>query len=325
MKKTLVVLLSLLLMLSLTACTENSENTKSESNNVKIENSAAEEKVDVPNNNGEWDKVLYSADGYYLVEKKVDTYDQYSILIGVVDKNGEWVHELTDQGAFAEDINFRASGGDYFFENSSSYAYLGEGVFLASPGVSVYSENDMKRIGNEENMHSETKLGNTHVTIWECLLWNVKDNIQTEISASKITEFHDGYALFCKEDGSGGGMLNAIDTQGNVTDLNCEYRAVEPEYDFPVYSEGLFFAKAAKADDERIGFFDIQGNLVIDLSKYRMRELPYSSTMGVNAPYFKNGEAKILFKNEGGSVFEGTIDKTGEFVKEPERVNVVDI
>lgn len=325
MKKTLALLLSLLLILSFTACTNDNDSAKVESNeDKKIESSAkekGEDEQDIPNN-GEWDKILCSADGYYLVEKKIDTYDEFSILIGVVDKNGEWVQELTDTGSFVENINFRASGGNNVFENSSSYIYLGEGVFLASPGVSVYDETSTERVGNETNMHSKTQLGNTHVTIWECILWNVKDNIQMKISASKITKFHDGYALFCEEDEFGGGRLSTIDTQGNVTDLDCEYLPMKPVHDFPVYSEGLFFANALNGGP---GFFDIQGNLVIDLSQYDMRRLLYTSVMDINAPYFKDGEATILFKNDGGSEFKGTIDKTGTFVKEPEKISLAEI
>ena len=48
----------------------------------------------------------------------------------------------------------------------------------------------------------------------------------------------------------------------------------------------------------------------------------YSNEMGVNAPYFENGQATILFANNAGSVFEAVIDKTGAFVGEPEKVDV---
>ena len=51
-------------------------------------------------------------------------------------------------------------------------------------------------------------------------------------------------------------------------------------------------------------------------------EYPISSEMGVNAPYFENGQATILFANNAGSVFEAVIDKTGAFVGEPEKVDV---
>ena len=91
-------------------------------------------------------------------------------------------------------------------------------------------------------------------------------------------------------------------------------------HNFPVYSEGLFYACTDKAASP--GFYDIEGNMVIDLSSYNMGRIPYSSEMGVNAPYFENGQATILFANNAGSVFEAVIDKTGAFVGEPEKVDV---
>ena len=58
-------------------------------------------------------------------------------MLGVVDDSGEWVQELTDTGTFVEEVRFRAEGSSETLRDSSCYMYLGEGVFLASPGVSV--------------------------------------------------------------------------------------------------------------------------------------------------------------------------------------------
>lgn len=53
-----------------------------------------------------------------------------------------------------------------------------------------------------------------------------------------------------------------------------------------------------------------------------MGRIAYSSTLGINATYFENGQAAILFANNAGSVFQATIDKTGAFAGEPEKVKV---
>ena len=90
-------------------------------------------------------------------------------------------------------------------------------------------------------------------------------------------------------------------------------------HNFPVYSEGLFYAYSENSGS---GFFDIEGNMVIDLSEYDMARIPYSSEMGVNAPYFENGQATILISNNADSVFKAVIDKTGKLVGEPEKVDV---
>lgn len=330
MKKVWYLVLSAALILSLAACGgESSSNadTPSTETSTSAGGGSAEgdtgsggQEADVPNN-GEWDEILCSGDGYHLVKKEIDAYDGYKFMLGVVDDDGQWVQEMTDTGTFVEEVRFRAEGSSETLRDSSCYMYLGEGVFLASPGVSVYTKNEEYRVGPWPDMITDSATGQLEVAVWECLIWNVVDNSQAEFDASKISTFQDGYSLFCEaEDAFGGGRLNALNTKGEITEFTCEFVPNKPGHNFPVYSEGLFYACTDKA--ARPGFYDIEGNMVIDLSSYNMGRIPYSSEMGVNAPYFENGQATILFANNAGSVFQATIDKTGAFVGEPEKVDV---
>ena len=272
-------------------------------------------------NNGEWDEILSSGDGYHLVKKEVDAYDGYKFTLGVVDDEGQWIQEMTDTGTFVDEVRFRAEGNSETLRDSSCYMYLGEGVFLASPGVSVYTKDKEYRVGPWENTVSSSPTGRAEIAIWECLLWNVETNIQTKINASKISVFQDGYLLFCEEDEYGGGILNTMNTDGEITELTCQYLPNKPIHNFPVYSEGLFYACTEKSSP---GFFDINGNLVISLDDYNVGRIPFSDEMGVNAPYFENGQATILFSNNAGSIFKGVIDTTGSFIGEPEKVGEAD-
>lgn len=335
MKKILFLVLTAALILSLAACGGDTTTEASESSDANLSGSSetnapnnsdtlgndaeSGKEAEVPNN-GEWDEILCSGDGYHLVKKEVDAYDGYKFTLGVVDDEGQWVQEMTDTGTFVDEVRFRAEGSSETLRDSSCYMYLGEGVFLASPGVSVYTKDEEHRVGPWENSVSYSPTGRAEVAIWECLLWNVKTNMQTEIDASKMSTFQDGYLLFCKEDESGSGTLSAMNTNGEITEFTCKFLPNKPGHNFPVYSEGLFYACTDKGS--RPGFFDISGNMVIDLSSYDVGRIPYSNEMGVNAPYFENGQATILFANNAGSVFQATIDKTGAFVGEPEKVDV---
>ena len=284
------------------------------------DNTSNGQETAVPNN-GEWDEILCSGDGYHLVKKEVDAYDGYKITLGVVDDNGEWVQEMTDTGTFVNNVRFRAEGSSETLRDSSCYTYLGEGVFLASPGVSVFTKDEEYRVGPWENFMSQKSPIRSELAVWECLLWNVTNNTQRQITANKISVFQDGYLLFCKEETSlGGGKLYAMSTECEITELSCQFLPNKPGHNFPVYSEGLFFACSEERSNP--GFYDIEGNLVIDLHEYSMRGIFYSSSQGVNAPCFENGQATILFQNNAGSVFKGIIDKTGAFVSEPEKVDV---
>ena len=336
MKKIVSLLLAGALTLSLAACGGDTTSDVSGTSGANVSGSSetntpsgsetpsddanSSQEVTVPNN-GEWDEILCSGDGYHLVKKEVDAYDGYKFMLGVVDDSGEWVQELTDTGTFVEEVRFRAEGSSETLRDSSCYMYLGEGVFLASPGVSVYTKDEEYRVGPWPDMITDSATGQLEVAVWECLIWNVVDNSQAEFAASKISTFQDGYSLFCDaEDAFGGGRLNAVNTKGEITEFTCEFVPNKPGHNFPVYSEGLFYACTDKA--ARPGFYDIEGNMVIDLSSYNMGRIPYSSEMGVNAPYFENGQATILFANNAGSVFEAVIDKTGAFIGEPEKVDV---
>ena len=336
MKKIVFLLLAGALTLSLAACGGDTTSDVSGTSGANVSSSSetntpsgsgtpdddanSNQEVTVPNN-GEWDEILCSGDGYHLVKKEVDAYDGYKFTLGVVDDDGEWVQELTDTGTFVEEVRFRAEGSSETLRDSSCYMYLGEGVFLASPGVSVYTKDEEYRVGSWPDMITDSVTGQLDVAVWECLIWNVVDNSQAKFDASKISTFQDGYSLFCEsEDAFGGGRLNALNTKGEITEFTCEFVPNKPGHNFPVYSEGLFYACTDKAASP--GFYDIEGNMVIDLSSYNMGRIPYSSEMGVNAPYFENGQATILFANNAGSVFEAVIDKTGAFVGEPEKVDV---
>lgn len=331
MKKVWYLVLSAALILSLAACGGESSSSNADTPSTETSTSAgggsAEgdtgsggQEADVPNN-GEWDEILCSGDGYHLVKKEIDAYDGYKFMLGVVDDDGQWVQEMTDTGTFVEEVRFRAEGSSETLRDSSCYMYLGEGVFLASPGVSVYTKDEEYRVGPWPDMITDSATGQLEVAVWECLIWNVVDNSQAEFDASKISTFQDGYSLFCEaEDAFGGGRLNALNTKGEITEFTCKFVPNKPGHNFPVYSEGLFYACTDKA--ARPGFYDIEGNMVIDLSSYNMGRIPYSSEMGVNAPYFENGQATILFANNADSVFEAVIDKTGAFVGEPEKVDV---
>lgn len=346
MKKLLTLMLAAALALSLAACggggtgdtntpsTGNGDTTSTDTPSGSDANtpvsapnsdeqsgdSASDGQETAVPNNGEWDEILCSGDGYHLVKKEVDAYDGYKITLGVVDDNGEWVQEMTDTGTFVDNVRFRAEGSSETLRDSSCYTYLGEGVFLASPGVSVFTKDEERRIGPWKNSVSSSPTGRAEVSIWECLIWNVVDNTQVQLKASKMSVFQEGYLLLCQEDEFGGGTLRAMNTKGEVTELPCQFLPNKPGHNFPVYSEGLFYACSEERSNP--GFYDIEGNLVIDLHEYNMGRIFYSSSQEVNAPCFENGQAIILFQNNAGSVFKGIIDKTGAFVSEPEKVDV---
>jgi len=292
--------------------TESAVTTTSDEDNVEEEETTNAEAT-IPNN-GEWDEILCSGDDYYLVNKYIDTFDEYKLLLGVVNSKGEWVQELTEDGAFVDMVIFRALGSSKILSDSSCFMYLGEGVFLASPGVTVVTPDGETRVGPWENTISTTFTGDETVSVWECLTWNVVDNIQKNFDATKISVYQNGWLFFCEEEPwFSVGILSAMNVKGEITKLPCKNR----HGSFPIYSEGLFFAIDKNYD---YAFYDIEGNKVIDLSKYDLHFNSYERITGKSSPYFENGTVTILTTNQGGSIYKVVLDKTGEFIGDPEKL-----
>lgn len=339
MKRVFPLILAAALMLSLAACGGGETgDTNTPSGGEDIDNASTsnpsgadvnatdnDQEITVPNN-GEWDEILCSGGGYHLVKKEIDTFEEYKIMVGVVDDDGEWVHELSDTGAVAECIQMYTDA--YGAEentllDSNCYMYLGDGVFIGSPSLLVYSADSEYRLGLGDSFLTFDYGDEVVTSGWDSLFWNVIDNVQMGFRLTRISMFQDGYALLTRT-ADYDNTLYSIDTKGQITELPCNiyYNSDDPvyfQYKFPVYSDGLFFAHG---DGFQTGFFDIEGNLIIDLSSTDMTGIPYCEELGINAPYFENGEATILFKNNGDTVYRATIDKTGEYIGEPQKTDI---
>ena len=300
MKKILPLILAAVLMLSLAACGGGETgDTNTPSGGEDIDNASTsnpsgadvnatdnDQEITVPNN-GEWDEILCSGGGYHLVKKEIDTFEEYKIMVGVVDDDGEWVHELSDTGAVAECIQMYTDA--YGAEentllDSNCYMYLGDGVFIGSPSLLVYSADSEYRLGLGDSFLTFDYGDEVVTSGWDSLFWNVIDNVQMGFRLTRISMFQDGYALLTQT-ADYDNTLYSIDTKGQITELPCNiyYNSDDPvyfQYKFPVYSDGLFFAY--KNEAYRKGFFDIEGNLIIDLTSADMTGIPYCEELGIN-------------------------------------------
>ena len=276
MKKIVSLLLAGALTLSLAACGGDTTSDVSGTSGANVSGSSetntpsgsetpsddanSSQEVTVPNN-GEWDEILCSGGGYHLVKKEIDTFEEYKIMVGVVDDDGEWVHELSDTGAVAECIQMYTDA--YGAEentllDSNCYMYLGDGVFIGSPSLLVYSADSEYRLGLGDAFLTFDYGDEVVTSGWDSVFWNVIDNVQMGFRLTRISMFQDGYALLTQT-ADYENTLYSINTKGQITELPCNiyYNSDDPvyfQYKFPVYSDGLFFAHG---DGFQTGFFDI--------------------------------------------------------------------
>ncbi|MBO5281037.1 MAG: hypothetical protein J6B55_07505 [Clostridia bacterium] len=299
MKKITLFLLSILTLVLLCAC--SGMNISKDSYNEKEIHKTIIEKMQ---ENGEFDEILCSGEDLFLVKKTEDNYNGFRILVGVVNQNGDWIHNLSSTNIFAKAILKESEKSDILSGNKAqlgtgNFEYLGEGIFIASLGVTMHFPGYSRQIG----IYSST--GSTGL---ECYFFNVKENIQISFPATDITPYHDGYMLMYQSNRYNSNFYN-VNTKGEITKLPCIYDSWVG-LSFPAYSDGVFFAENK--------FFDILGNVVLDISEYDL----YGSEYGEDStpPYFVNGKCTIKFRNNGGTLYKAVIDKQGNFVEKPSKL-----
>lgn len=243
-----------------------------------------------------WTMVLYSDSNYTIVRKDKDTFDSHIIQVGIMDSNGKWIVPLSSEFVFAQAIQNESgratlTGSRTAITDDNVY-YLGEGAFIMSLGVKVRSASGyLHDVGSNYSTGSEGL---------KCYFYNVKNGAQASFNAVWISNCSDGNMLMYNSSRYNSNFYR-VDTSGNVFELPVRHEV----NDYPVsgLAEGLFYANGY--------FYDIEGNKVIDLTQYAI----------ISAPYFSNGKCTFEFKNNMGTRYKATIDKTGEFISAPEMVN----
>lgn len=307
MKK--ILCLSLVLICILSSCAMKSNEVATVDNTTTMKHIEDKPKETTTENvienmkNEQFDEILCQGDNFYIVKKINDSYDGYFVSVGVVNSNGEWIHSLSKDNIFAKAFNDASGQKDWNGQkvtlNSDNFAYLGDGVFIASLGMKVHYRENVKKCGDYQKPASG---------VLECYFFNVKENIQKSFEASHISENIDGYMLLYTS-GRYNSPFYSLSSKGEIRKLPCKHSS-STSVGYPIYSDGVFFAEGA--------FWDIRGNMVLDISNYNLYGNEYNDDK--IAPYFVNGECTFKFRNNGGTLYSATIDKSGNFIKQPEKV-----
>ena len=127
MIKKLVFVIILLISMLLCSCSGNLSDSFSQHLEEGVADSSSEA---FPLSDSEYDELLASGDGYYLVSLFSETYNSASTAYGVVDQNGDWVCPLSDSNAFAAAVEDVLSDGYNEAYSKPEFAYLGSGIFV---------------------------------------------------------------------------------------------------------------------------------------------------------------------------------------------------
>lgn len=230
----------------------------------------------------DFDQILCNGGNFIIVSKMEESVSGVTEYVGVIDNNYKWIHELSDKTTLNPDgkmANITVGTHDYD-ERCEDISYrlhhCGNGIFIF--------------IDTFGNWHTYNALTDTWTEIGEY--------------EANSTTFHDGYLLLMDVDFYSGtkDTVLTLDTKGNIGKTGVECTSTK---NLGEYSEGKFFAYD--------GFYDIEGNKVIDLTEYAGRI--------TNWPYFFDGQCILTAKNENGTEYKGVIDSTGKFISEFAEVN----
>lgn len=314
MKKILTLLLAGLLCFSLVACgggedndTPTEETTTETTTEATTEPKKLSEDCDAVLKEG----ISDNGDTYELVANETENYTGTEIKIGVI-KNNEWLIKPTKQCPFLNENGF-------IFYNYSVYKYL--------EAVRYGSVNGIKYIGNGCFYYAYS----LDYKYYE-VIWNTNTNKSYTTTKGSIVLYDgfindegkfifysqsSGYAIMLDTNtmtetklkdpislaasNSKGGIIRYMPySEGLYCIASYEYIKTGSSWNSPYWDEGIS------------GFYDLEGNLIIDMSEYTIIENDDFDRKNFNNFSFKDGKCSIKVKNDQGSYYKITIDKTGE-------------
>lgn len=247
-------------------------------------------------------------DYYELVCNRSQSFDGRDE-IGVI-KNNKWLIPLTTDSPFHDENGVLKYFDEWYksisqpqssneaYGYSDTYLFCANNCFALSKAQYTYVE-----LWNVENgkTFSKENINAEYIELEiSCRTWN-KNNPNNH-ERRIVTDSDKVY--FSLGNHYKWGILDAetMTVIKGIEDNNFDFAG-------PI-ADGLFFAK--KANSEEKGFYDLSGNLVIDLTKYNML---------INAgfqPVFKDGECTFVASNSSNKSFIITVDTSGKTISSNE-------
>lgn len=194
--------------------------------------------------------VLGYGDGMFIVGKEVRGFDVNETQIGVVDKDGQWISNLSADKFVVDGecyINNIKNGKD------NTLQYLGEGVFTAHE-----EDNWLHRV-----------------------FYNAVENINFELSGYwyLMGDYYNGKLLMYNSNDYGYVGVNYMDKTGNITMITGDVDTDE----VGKYSDGLWYYDGKFYNDEGIAVVDISQYQISDDYRYPIFKDGYSVIVLVGA------------------------------------------
>lgn len=237
-----------------------------------------------------------NGDYYELVASQEETATSVAVKIGVI-KNNKWLVPLTADHPYID----KDTGKLWYYETFNYSPHYTTCNITSSYKLSY------KYIGSGCFFHDGCFYNSNTGAIYED---------SCDITAK---HFYDNENLMILRIGTG-------DRPVKILDLSTfEVKTIMDKSDFGIAaapSEGLFCVRRSTVvyNQYKYYFYDLNGNQVIDLSKYRFYEFDGQEKAPKGERKFIDGKCSFTVLNDAGTKFKVTIDKTGKVLSEEKYV-----
>lgn len=228
----------------------------------------------------------YDGDDYYeLVLNQIDAYPESTFEFGVI-KNNEWFVNMSPNSPFIDENGWWKWSDDENTISSDNFSYISNGCFLYRS--SRYGNNIGIMYKPETSVFFEIQ--------------PIDDIFEIDVS--------DRFLAY--------DIHNAVnyDYQLTLFDMNTGSKkvigGVFKDYFYAdrtyAISDDIFYAKCDLTWEEYEGFYDLNGNIIIDL-----RETGYNTSYGY---VFENGKIVLTDYNDSGVKYDLTFDTSGNIINQ---------
>lgn len=236
---------------------------------------------------------------YELVANETETYAGTTIEMGVI-KNNQWSIPLTTKAPFISEngsLNDPINNKKSIYTNTTFY-YIGAGCFYFGSEDIIWNTTTNQYYDYEYTGYYGPESENEFCPV-----------IINQYTQEAVVNNEGLFLLTPPWDYPNYKLLDA--NTMTITDIDLAQPTDNSFYPFITYplSEGLFaILKGGAYHDETIGFYDISGQKVIDLSQYYFLSQQYFNAV------FIDGKCTLEIKNDQGTMYQITIDKTGAVI-----------
>lgn len=233
------------------------------------------------------------SDCYELVANQIDGYPDSTFEFGVI-KNNTWLVPMSPNCPFINEKGWW-KGAEYG-NNPGEFKYINAGCFYYShdDGIGLF-----EMIYKPETGKYFEVSGLVSFTIFKTEFGEVDYSKLCNDNSEFLTRINDGHYTFSYIN------LNTGDTKAIPLRLH-----VNNNQDIGLLSDGLFYAYGGSnfTGTDYWGFFDLNGNQIIDLTQY--------DTTDLKDYQFRNGKYTITCKNNSGVEFNITFDTSGKVISQ---------